>query len=91
MRKLEIFVILGLTAAQIILAICDITGPLRVVSGFIFLTILPGYVLLSFFYRTKLDHLGFLAHLVLSIPVLLWIYSLQVDGLEKCEQLCQVS
>ena len=75
MRKFELFVILGLTAAQIILAICDITGPLRVVSGFIFLTILPGYVLLSFFYRTKLDHLGFLAHLILSIPVSLALIS----------------
>jgi len=73
MRKLELFVLLGLTATQIVLAICEITGPFRVVSGFIFLTILPGYVILSFFYRTKLDHLGFLAHLVLSIPVSLAI------------------
>jgi uncharacterized membrane protein len=75
MRKFELFVILGLTATQIILAICDITGPFRVVSGFIFLTILPGYVLLSFFYRTKLDNLGLLAHLVLSIPVSLAVIS----------------
>jgi len=75
MRKIELFIILGLTAAQIVLAICDITGPFRVVSGFIFLTILPGYVLLSFFYRTKLDNLGLLAHLVLSIPVSLAVIS----------------
>lgn len=69
MRKFELFAILGLTAAQVCLAICDITGPFRVVSGFIFLTILPGYVLLSFFYHTKLVQFGFLAHLVLSIPI----------------------
>jgi uncharacterized membrane protein len=75
MRKFELFVILGLTAAQVFLAICDITGPFRVVSGFIFLTILPGYVLLSVFYHTKLDQLGYLAHLVLSIPVSLAIIS----------------
>jgi uncharacterized membrane protein len=75
MRKFELFVILGLTVSQAFLAICDITGPFRVVSGFIFLTILPGYVLLSFFYRTKLEQLGFFAHLVLSIPISLALIS----------------
>ncbi len=75
MQKFELFVILGLTATQIVLVICDITGPFRVVSGFIFLTILPGYVLLSFAYRNKLDNLGLLAHLVLSIPISLALIS----------------
>ena len=75
MRKIELFVILGLTATQVFLAICEVTGPFRVVSGFIFLTILPGYVLLSFFYHNKLGHHGFLAHLVLSIPISLALIS----------------
>jgi uncharacterized membrane protein len=75
MRIYELLIILGLTTTQIVLAIFDITGSFRVVSGFIFLTILPGYVLLSFFYRTKFDNLGFLAHLVLSIPISLALIS----------------
>ena len=75
MQIYELLIILGLTTTQIILAIFDITGSFRVVSGFIFLTILPGYVLLSFAYRNKLDNLGLLAHLVLSIPISLALIS----------------
>ena len=75
MRKLELLIIIGLTTLQIFLAAFDITGPLRVVSGFVFLTILPGYVLLSVFFRDKLDNDGLLMHLVLSIPISLAIIS----------------
>ena len=75
MRKLELLIIIGLTTLQIFLAVFDITGPLRVVSGFVFLTILPGYVLLSVFFRVKLDNDGFLMYLVLSIPISLAIIS----------------
>jgi uncharacterized membrane protein len=75
MRKLELLLILGLTIVHFLLSSQGINGPLRVVSGFIFLTILPGYVVLAFFYRTKLQNQRLLTHLVLSIPISLALIS----------------
>jgi uncharacterized membrane protein len=75
MRKLELLIIIGLTTTHIFLSFYEIIGPLRVATGFVFLTILPGYVLLTFFYQTNLEDHRFLFHLVLSIPVSLAITS----------------
>ena len=69
MPSLDLVIVMSLTLLQMLLVLLDITGPVRAGSGFLFVSLWPGYSLLAAFYRLYRQNLiGILEHLVLSVP-----------------------
>jgi len=69
MPSLDLVIVMSFTLLQMLLVLLDITGPIRAGSGFLFVSLWPGYSLLAAFCRRYRQNLmGLLEHLVLSVP-----------------------
>ncbi len=73
MKNLDLLVVVGLVFLQCVLLLTGITGIIRFISGFMFVSFLPGYVSLAAFYRPHLEEWDVLEHSLLSVPVSLAI------------------
>jgi len=69
MRKFDLALIISLTAIQFFLVWLDVHGIIRSSLGFLFVALLPGYTLITIFYRRFGFTLTFLERLVLSVPL----------------------
>jgi uncharacterized membrane protein len=68
-RRSDLLLIIGLTISHAALVLLNVTGTVRVASGFIFLALLPGYSLLSLCYRRYRQDYNVLEQVVLAVPV----------------------
>ncbi|MCA9925070.1 MAG: DUF1616 domain-containing protein [Anaerolineales bacterium] len=68
-RYFDLVGILLVTAVQLIFVYFDLHGPVRVVTGFLFVALLPGYALLAGFYRPYRPRFHMLEHIALAIPL----------------------
>lgn len=69
MYVLELGGLIIIVILQYLIVHFNLEGSVRVATGFIFLTFLPGYSLLAAHYRSRRINFGALEHIVLSIPV----------------------
>lgn len=72
-RRLDFLIIIGLAGLQIVLVFLGVTGVVRVASGFVFLTLLPGYSFLTVCYRRYRQDYSLLEQIALAVPVSLAI------------------
>lgn len=68
MDMLESTIIIGLTLFPMTLTLLGVTGPLRTGTGFLLISLLPGYSFLGTFYRPYRNDCSFLEHIALAIP-----------------------
>jgi uncharacterized membrane protein len=70
MPGLDLVIVMSFTLLQMLLVLLDIAGPIRAGSGFLFVSLWPGYSFLAAFYRLYRQNLmGILEHVVLSVPI----------------------
>lgn len=76
MYVIELLVVIGLVLLQCVLVLSDTTGVVRLSSGFLFVTLLPGYSFLAAFSRPHLEKWSVLEHVVLAVPISLALNSI---------------
>lgn len=69
MPSLDLVIVMSFTLLQMLLVLLDVAGPIRAGSGFLFVSLWPGYSFLAAFYRLcRQNSMGILEHVVLSVP-----------------------
>ena len=82
-RRFDLGIGIGCTLLQVLLVLLRISGPIRVASGFLLVSLWPGNCLLAAFYRPYRQDLSALEHIVLAVPTSLALSTILGLALDK--------